>query len=285
LTLQAKRPQASPVASPEKPSFDVLLATAHALADRAGAVILPHFRTGFVIDHKGGDLFDPVTAADRTAEMAIREALAEVYPSHGIVGEEYGALRADADYCWVVDPIDGTRAFLEGVPHFCHAAALVENGTPVLAVLFNPVEDRFYEAVANKGARLNGALIRVSHRQQIAGCRMAAFGPMFKHPAWPQPWPEMEIIQRDSVAWRLALVASGDADAAMGLNTKNDWDLAAADLMVREAGGVMTAHDGKTLSFNNPVPQQPSFMAAGPSLHAALLARTVDIKLRRRTTP
>ena len=89
LTFQAKRPQASPVATPEKPSFDALLATAHALADRAGAVILPHFRTGFVIDHKGGDLFDPVTAADRTAEMAIREALAEVYPSHGIVGEEY----------------------------------------------------------------------------------------------------------------------------------------------------------------------------------------------------
>ena len=74
---------------PKNLDFDALLATAHALADRAGAVILPHFRTGFVIDHKGGDLFDPVTAADRTAEMAIREALAEVYPSHGIIGEEY----------------------------------------------------------------------------------------------------------------------------------------------------------------------------------------------------
>ena len=104
------------MATPEKPSFDALLATAHALADRAGAVILPHFRTGFVIDHKGGDLFDPVTAADRTAEMAIREALAEVYPSHGIIGEEYGALHADANYCWVVDPIDGTRAFIVGQP-------------------------------------------------------------------------------------------------------------------------------------------------------------------------
>ncbi len=265
--------------------LDADIALLNAAVREAGALALRYFRTDLAVWQKAGDT--PVSEADIAVDRLLRQRLCGERPDYGWLSEETedDSARLACERVWVVDPIDGTRAFLEGVPHFCHAAALVENGTPVLAVLFNPVEDRFYEAVANKGARLNGALIRVSHRQQIAGCRMAAFGPMFKHPAWPQPWPEMEIIQRDSVAWRLALVASGDADASMGLNTKNDWDLAAADLMVREAGGVMTAHDGKTLSFNNPVPQQPSFMAAGPSLHAALLARTVDIKLRRRTTP
>jgi len=122
---------------------------------------------------------------------------------------------------------------LEGVPHFCHAVALVEGGRPVVAVLYNPATEEFYEAIAGRGALLNGYPIRTSDRQEIEGCRMAAFGPMFKHRR--EPWPKMQIIHRDSVAYRLALVASGEADAAFGLYTKRDWDLAAADLIVHEA--------------------------------------------------
>ncbi|HEY6353302.1 MAG TPA: 3'(2'),5'-bisphosphate nucleotidase CysQ [Burkholderiaceae bacterium] len=263
--------------------LDADITLLNAAVREAGALALRYFRTALAVWQKAGGT--PVSEADIAVDRHLRQRLCGERPDYGWLSEETedDAARLERGRVWVVDPIDGTRAFLEGVPHFCHAAALVENGAPLASVLFNPAEDRFYEAVANRGARLNGAPIRVSDRQEITGCRMAAFGPMFKHPAWQQPWPEMAIIQRDSVAWRLALVASGDADAAMGLNTKNDWDLAAADLMVREAGGAVTTHDGKPLAFNNPVPQQPSFLAAGPSLHAALLARTVDIKLRRRT--
>ncbi len=265
--------------------LDADMALLKAAVREAGALALRYFRTQLAVWQKTDGT--PVSEADMAVDAHLRQRLRSERPEYGWLSEETAddPARLARARVWVVDPIDGTRAFLEGVPHFCHAVALVENGTPVAAVLFNPAEDRFYEAVAHRGARLNGAPIRVGDRQQIAGCRMAAFGPMFKHPAWQQPWPEMSIIQRDSVAWRLALVASGDADAAMGLNTKSDWDLAAADLIVREAGGVVTTHDGKALAFNNPVPQQPSFIVAGPSLHAALLARTGDIKLRRRTTP
>jgi len=104
------------VAATNDPEFQSLLATAHTLADRAGAVILPHFRTEQAVDHKGGGLFDPVTAADRNAEATIREKIAEAFPGHGIRGEEFGATAGKTEYCWVIDPIDGTRSFILGLP-------------------------------------------------------------------------------------------------------------------------------------------------------------------------
>jgi len=97
-----------------------------------------------------------------------------------------------------------------------------------MAALFNPAADEFNEASIGRGAKLNGKSIQVSTRSQIAGCRMAAFAPMFRHPAWREAWPEMDVIQRDSVAYRIELVASAVVDAAFGLNAKNDWDLAAS---------------------------------------------------------
>jgi histidinol-phosphatase len=125
--------------------FQSFLATAHALADRAGAVILPHFRTQQAVDHKGGTLFDPVTAADRNAEAAIRQALAETYPSHGILGEEFGAHDGEADYCWVIDPIDGTRSFILGLPIWGTLIGLTHAGSPLLGVMDQPFTgERFW---------------------------------------------------------------------------------------------------------------------------------------------
>jgi myo-inositol-1(or 4)-monophosphatase len=112
-----------------------LLATAHRLADRAGGVILPHFRTGFAVDHKGGGLFDPVTVADRDAEKVIREGIAEAYPAHGILGEEFGATNPDAEYQWIIDPIDGTRSFIIGLPIWGTLIGLTRGGEPVLGLM------------------------------------------------------------------------------------------------------------------------------------------------------
>ena len=134
----------------------------------------------------------------------IQQRLREARPDYGWLSEETedDTARLTCRRVWVVDPIDGTRAFLQGVAHFCHAVALVEDGRPIAAALFNPAVDEFYEAVTGEGAKLNGRPIKVSDRQEIAGCRMAAFGPMFRNPRWPEPWPEMEIIQRDR--WLIA---------------------------------------------------------------------------------
>jgi histidinol phosphatase-like enzyme (inositol monophosphatase family) len=146
LTLKGKRRQAlNPVSKPDPADFQAYMAMAHALADRAGAVILPHFRTGTAVDHKGGKSFDPVTTADRDAERAIREALADAYPAHGIVGEEFGNECADAEFCWIIDPIDGTRAFIMGHPMWGTLIGLTKGGVPLLGLMDQPfTRERFW---------------------------------------------------------------------------------------------------------------------------------------------
>jgi myo-inositol-1(or 4)-monophosphatase len=145
------------VSDSKKLEFRTLLATAQALADMAGAVILPHFRTEQKIDHKGSGAFDPVTAADRGGEAAIREALAAAYPSHGIIGEEFGSLRPDAEYCWVIDPIDGTRAFILGLPLWGTLIGLTRGGLPLLGLMDQPFTgERFWSGETESFFRHGG---------------------------------------------------------------------------------------------------------------------------------
>jgi myo-inositol-1(or 4)-monophosphatase len=256
----------------------------HALAvaavHEAGRLALRYYQTDVKQWQKSGDTV--VTEADIAVNDLLQRRLADARPHYGWLSEETedDPARLTRQRVWVVDPIDGTRAFAAGTPHFCICVALVEAGRPLSAVLFNPASDEFFEATAGGGARCNGQAIAVSTREEIAGCRMAAYGPMFKHPAWREPWPAMDVLQRDSVAYRLALVACGQADAAFGLNTKNDWDLAAADLIVQEAGGIVTSHDGAPLVYNRETVRHRSFLAAGPRLYDALFARIGQVKLR-----
>jgi myo-inositol-1(or 4)-monophosphatase len=246
----------------------------------AGAIALQHFRTDVKVWEKQGGT--PVSDADLAVNQHLHRRLGDARPQYGWLSEETedDPSRLTRRRVWVVDPIDGTKAFLAGTPHFCHAVALVEDGKPILAALFNPAVDEFYEAVAGRGAKLNGRPIRVTSRSELEGCRIAAFEPMFRHPAWREPWPPMDVIDRNSVAYRLALVASGAVDAALGLNSKNDWDLAAADLIVREAGGRVTSHDGHALTYNTERATHRSFIAAGPAMHKALFARVGQVNLR-----
>ena len=133
------------MSAPQETDFQALLATAQTAADRAGAVILPHFRSDCAADHKGGDLFDPVTQADREAEQAIRAVIEGVHPAHGIVGEEFGTVRGDAEYCWVIDPIDGTRSFMLGLPIWGTLIGLTREGRPLLGMMDQPFTgERFW---------------------------------------------------------------------------------------------------------------------------------------------
>lgn len=245
----------------------------------AGAIALSFYQTKLKTWMKDGDSI--VTEADIAVNDHLHKALAAPRPDYGWLSEETedDAHRLQKTRVWVVDPIDGTRAFAKGKPHFTISVALVEEGRPVLAALFNPATDEFFEAETGEGALLSGKPIATGHRREIEGARMAAHGPMFKHPAWPEPWPEMEIIERNSVAYRIALVACNQADAALALNTKNDWDLAAADLILHEAGGRFTSHDGKTPIYNREIPRHRSMLAAGPELYDALFARVGSLKL------
>lgn len=222
-----------------------------------------------------------VTEADIAVNNLLHERLALARPDYAWLSEETEdrPARLAKRRVWVIDPIDGTAAFANSIPHFTVSAALVEDGRPILAALFNPALDEFFEASVGQGAMLNGQPIRASERTELEGSRMVAFAPMFDHPSWPEKWPPMDFLDRNSVAYRIALVACGAADAAIALSPKNDWDIAAADLILWEAGGKLTSHTGEIFIYNRETPRHRSTIAAGPALYDAIMARVSKLEL------
>jgi myo-inositol-1(or 4)-monophosphatase len=229
----------------------------------------------------------PVTEADLAVDRFLNEHLRPARPDYAWLSEETDddQARLSADTLFVVDPIDGTVAFLKNRPYFTICAAIVHKGRPIAGVVYNPISEECFTAREGAGAMCNGKGIRVSMRAEIEGCRMLGDAAMFKHAAWNEPpnrpWPEMHVETRNSIAYRMALVAGGEFDAMMALSAKRDWDLAAADIIVSEAGGIASTHDGSTLIFNRPSALQPSVFAANPTLHANLIKRVAHIKLPR----
>jgi myo-inositol-1(or 4)-monophosphatase len=234
------------------PSFASLLATAHALADRAGAVILPHFRTGLAIDHKGGALFDPVTAADVAAETAIREKIAESHPAHGIVGEELGASRPEADYCWIIDPIDGTRAFIVGQPLWGTLIGLLRSGTPLLGLMNQPFTgERFWSGEREsyfRGANGVEETIRTRSCRNFGDALLLSSSPdLFETEAERAGFAAVERTVRlrrfGGDCYNYCLLALGQIDLVVEAGLK-DFDILPLIPIVERAGGVVSTWDG-----------------------------------------
>ena len=230
---------------------------------------------------------NPVTEADIAVDKFLHETLRTARPEFGWLSEETedDPARLKARDVVVGDPIVGTIAFMKGRPHFTVCAGIVRDGVPVAGVVFNPMLDELFAARTGAGATLNGARIHVSDRTEIEGIRMLGDKPMFAHAAWNtppnRPWPPMEIETRNSIAYRMVLVAGGQFDAAMALSSKRDWDIAAAEIIVREAGGLSTTHTGAPMLYNLESTLKPSLVVAGPKLHAALIDRVGHINLPR----
>ncbi len=218
----------------------------------------------------------PISEADLAVNDLLQGRLSGQRTGYGWLSEETtdNDQRLDLAKVWVVDPIDGTRSFIKGTPHWTVSVALVDQGRPVLAAVFNPVKDEFFEAIRGGGAWLNGVQVAVSDRADVAGCEMVANTGAFNGDRWGTPWPEMKVTSRNSMAYRLCLVASGNYDATLAISRKHDWDLAAAHLVVEEAGGHVTLHDGGPIVYNQPNPRHGTVLAAGPVLHKALLEQT-----------
>lgn len=229
----------------------------------------------------------PVTEADLAVDRFLNERLRTARPDYAWLSEETDddPVRLTKETVFVVDPIDGTVAFLKNKPHFAICAAVVHKGRPVTGAVYNPITDELFSARKDAGAFCNGAPIHVSDCVEIEGCRMLGDKAMFAHSAWEtppnHPWPPMEIETRNSIAYRISLVANGSFDAMMALSAKRDWDLAAAEIIGTEAGGLVTAHDGSELIYNHTDALQTSVVAAGPLLHKKLLERVAHIKLPR----
>jgi len=245
----------------------------------AGALARHYFEAGAKAWSKAKG--DPITEADVAVDNLICARIAAARPGDGWLSEESrdDPARLARKRVWIVDPIDGTLAFIKKRPHFTVSIALVEAGTPVLGAVFNPMLGELFEAEAGGGARLGGVPIKVSSQPVIEGCRMLGPRDVFTHPIWPEPWPAMQIENRNSIAYRLALVAAGQFDAMMALTKKREWDVAAGDLILREAGGLITTHKGEILRYNQPDPIVPSLVGAGTALHAEIMGKVGQIRL------
>lgn len=244
-------------------------------AVREGGAIAKTFLTGQNKIRRKTD-GSPVSEADLAVDRFLTGRLRPARPEYGWLSEETedDPTRLSARRVFIVDPIDGTVAFLKGRPHFAISAAVVEGEAPVAAAVYNPLTEECFTAARGAGARLNGRPIRVSARENLEGCRLLASKATLRDPCWAgAPWPPMVIETPNSIAYRIALVACGAFDAAITLAATHDWDLAAADLIVREAGGLISSHEGNVLRYNRADANQPSVVAAGRALHEAILSR------------
>lgn len=248
-------------------------------AHEAGALAVTLRDQGLSVDFKPGD--SPVTNADLAADTLLKERLRRARPDYGWLSEETAddPARLSARRLFVVDPIDGTRAFAAGEPFWTVCIAVVEAGRPTAGVVFAPQLAETYAAAAGAGATLNGDPIKASGTSAIDGCGMIAHPAMFAHKDWAEPWPDMVIARRNSTAYRLCLVASGAADATVTFAAKHDWDLAAADLIAGEAGAFVGDHTGQPFIYNRAIAMQPSLVCAAPALAPLILERVRHIAL------
>ena len=244
----------------------------------AGALALKMFGTAMKNWTKGAS--SPVCDADIAVDALLRERLCAAAPAAGWLSEETAddPARLDARCVWIVDPIDGTRAYIAGLREWAVSAALVENGRPIAACLYAPALEEFFMAIAGAGATLNNAAIAASKGTELANTRMAGPKPMIERlAAVAAPITVMPRIP--SLALRLARVAQGTYDAAFAGGNSHDWDLAAADLLVHEAGGALTTFGGEPVIYNRPEPRHGTLVAAGRDRHRSLVELLRDGRL------
>jgi myo-inositol-1(or 4)-monophosphatase len=219
------------------------------------------------------DKSSPVSEIDLAVDALLRQRLAALAPEAAWLSEETedDPARLAAPLVWIVDPIDGTRAFIAGNPEWTISVALVEAGRPVLAALYAPASEEMFQAAAGTGTTRNGVAVAASSGAALAGARMAGPKPVLERLA--RVVPGIVAVPRiASLALRLARVADGTLDGAIAGGSSHDWDLAAADLLVHEAGGALTTTGGFWPAYNCATTVHGVLIAAGRARHQALVA-------------
>ena len=266
------------------PEF-VFVSPAAEIAREAGAKLREFYAQGVETEYKGD--VDLVTIADRTSEKLIRTRLAEVFPSHGIYGEEGTRERLESEYRWYVDPLDGTTNFAHGLPHFCVSMGMEhrpagtrpeDDGQMAAAIIYDPLRDELFAAERGKGAWLNGKPIHVSRTPVIAEALLATGFPSRKRHANPNIHFYHEFTLRShgvrragSAALDLASVASGRLEAFWEFNL-NPWDTSAGVLLVEEAGGRVTGFTGSPFRLDS-----HEILATNGLIHDELTAMFGDL--------
>ena len=253
--------------------YRTLLETAHALADLSGQVILPYFRRPMAIDNKAAQGFDPVTAADRGAERAIREVLAKRHPDHAILGEEFGAQTSQSPYTWVIDPIDGTKAFITGMPLWGTLIGVTHDGRATLGLMDQPfTRERVWAGPDASFWRLPGGRAkRIATRSclRLADAILSTTSPdlfsKFERSAFERVKSRVRLTRFGGDCYAYCLLAAGHIDLVVEAGLK-PYDVMALIPIIERAGGRMTTWDGERPENGGRI------VAAGdPDLHAATL--------------
>ena len=250
---------------------DRFVALAERLADKAGSIVRQHFRTGVAVERKADA--SPVTVADRTAEAAMRRLIGATFPDHGIIGEEFGEERADAEYVWVLDPIDGTKSFIAGVPLFGTLIALTHRGRPILGVIDQPVSGERWVGARGRPTTLNGVPARTracSAMDQAILCASSPF--MFQGPD-AEPFmrllPQVHFERYGTDCYAYGLLASGHVDLVVEADM-DPYDYLAHVAIIESAGGTITDWEGRPLGLASDTGR---LVAAGDvALHRQVLA-------------
>jgi histidinol phosphatase-like enzyme (inositol monophosphatase family) len=239
------------------------------LARESGDFIKPLYRQPSVVVETKSDQ-SPVTIADRGAEELMRARISKRFPRHGIMGEEFGNERVDAEFVWVLDPVDGTKTFITGLPLWGTLIALLHEGQPILGCIHQPILEQL---VLGDGTstQLNGRAVRCRPTTQIENATLLTSDPLM--PAKMQSGPAFDVLQNRAKLVRTwgdcygyLLVATGWADVALD-PIMNPWDIAALVPIIRGAGGVITDWQG-----GSPFPAQSTVAAATPALHNDVIA-------------
>jgi len=251
---------------------------------QAGARALELARTGFEVQTKKDR--SPVTTADLEVNRILRDMQLIHFPDDGWLSEESpdNRQRLDRERVWIVDPIDGTKAFVNGLPEFCISAALVERGSPIVGIIFNPSTDELFSAIRGKGARMNGAPMTPSHSQDSPPLVMVSPWEL-RSGRWSALDGTIRCRPMYSIAHALALVAAGVVQATITAEPENEWDLAAGVLLIQEAGGAIVDAAGQPFVFNQPKPRFHGVVAVAstidPPLHRLLQAHVGQVHGRK----
>ncbi len=261
--------------------FSEELETALKAAREAGAIIMALFGKDYRIEEKGKG--NPVTTADLEANRRIQEIIRQRYPKDGWLSEEDrdDTSRLSAERVWVIDPIDGTKEFIAGVPQFAVSIGLVTGGHPVLGIVYNPAAEKLYHAVRGGGALLNGRPIHVSQRREMrdAYLLVSRSEPRRKF----QPFADMCRLEPvGSIAYRLAMVAGGEGDGTLTFRSLREWDVCAGVHLVEEAGGAVVDGEGRRLRFNQEDPRHRAIVAANGLLVQNLQGMLAEILSEKR---
>jgi len=232
----------------------------------AGELALRMFNAG--VDSWDKTDGTPVSEADLVVDNLLAKKLRGATPDFGWLSEE--TVREDATrsrpHVWVVDPIDGTSAFVGGSGQWCVGACLLAHGRPVVAAAFAPAQNRFYEAILDGGARLNGTPMQTTGKSGLDGSRFVAHRSALNESKWNTPVPQIDCAMTTSLILRHCVVAAGEYDGAIAFGRKHDWDLAPGDLIVHEAGGHTLDLAGKRFIYNRSSTRQNGLMAGSKAL-------------------